>query len=162
MIESKNANLTGVPLPGQDFSYDGFPVSNAVAYSISKHSTNLVSPFAEPPTFTPFNTDKLKNAILRIGEAIKKFPNKQVWAAEMRDGNIVLYVGDYGNVNASACLGAIKGSNASKRDPAFVNATMAEYDAEYIRRGESPQFTQAIKQQTKSKSLLSRIKNYLK
>jgi hypothetical protein len=137
-IEAKDGRLTGAPIPGAQYTYDGVPVSNAAAYSMS--TGNFASPFASDSRFVAFNTDKLRNAILRAAEEIKKNPKKQVWAIEMHDGEVALYVGDYGNVNAHVVIGAIKDTNAAKRDPAFVNATMAEYDAEYIRRGQPPQF----------------------
>jgi len=128
----------GSLLPGQ--AYSGYPVTSAVAYGMSHGGGCMASPFAEQPKFVPFNNGKLGNAILRAAEAIKKNPEAQVWAVEMHDGEIALYVGDYGNVGAHIALGALAGSNAANRDLAFANATMKEYEEIYISRGQKPPF----------------------
>ena len=139
-IESKDAKLTGAPMPEQQFSYTGHPVSSAVAYGMSQGNSNIISPFSDAPIYKPYNTKLLREAVLRAAKAIIENPDKKVWSVQTRDGMITLFVGDYGNVNASLHLGAIEGTNAAKADPAYVNGTMADYNAVNRERGKPEEY----------------------
>lgn len=142
-IESKGAHLSGAPMPDARYTYERHPVSNAVAYSMSSGNSGLVSPFADNPTYAPYNTKLLRAAILRAAKAIIENPKKEVWTVETRDGRIELFVGDYGNVNARVSLGFIRGTMAEKSDPAFANGTMADYNEVYRNRGEPEPYPDA-------------------
>lgn len=101
---------------------------------------SLVSPFSDSPSYTPYNTKLLREAILRAAKAIVEHPDKAVWTVQMREGEIALFVGDYGNVNASVSLGAISGTEAASRDLDYVNATMTDYNEVNRSRGKPDLF----------------------
>lgn len=140
-IDAKNGKLTGAPVVGAQYTYDGFPVSNAAAYSMS--GAQMASPFAAEPKFVPFNNGLIGKAILRAADAIRKNPDKQVWAVELHNGEIALFVGDYGNVKAHVFIGAIGGSRAAELDPAFVNGTMADHNEVARSRGQPDPYPNA-------------------
>lgn len=143
-IESKNARLSGASMQNQKFTYEGYPVSNAAAYTLSHAKSNgnmnIVSPFSDSPSYKPYNTKLLREAILSAAKAIVEHPDKDVWTVQMHDGEIALYVGDYGNVDASVSLGAILGTGAASKDMDFVNGTMADYNEVYKSRGKPEMF----------------------
>lgn len=151
-VESKNAKLSGASMQNQKFTYEGYPVSNAAAYALShtndtRSSSNagiLISPFSNSPSYKPYNNKLLREAILKAAKAIIAHPDKAVWTVQMNDGEIALYVGDYGNVNASVSLGAISGTDAASLDLDYVNATAIDYNEVNRSRGK-PDFFLGVK-----------------
>lgn len=146
-IESKNAQLSGAPIEGQKYTYDGYPVSNAVAYSMSHQNKTddshslLVSPFSDHPSYKPYNNRFLREAVLRAAKAIIENPDKDVWTVQTYNGEIELFVGNYGNVNASVSLGAIIGTDAEKYDLEFANASLADANEIYKSRGKTEMYS---------------------
>lgn len=142
-IESKNAKLSSASIQNQNFTYEGYPISNAAAYALSHANSSgniVVSSFSDSPSYKPYNTKLLREAILRAAKAIVEHPDKAVWTVQMRDGKIALFVGDYGNVNASVSLGAISGTDAASSDLDYVNATMTDYNEVNRSRGKPDLF----------------------
>lgn len=85
------------------------------------------SGFAKNRSYTPYNNEFLRGAVLRFAEAIKCDPKARVWSVERSSGEVVLYIGNYGNVRAEVSLGEVKNSASSTRLE-YINKEASEKD----------------------------------
>lgn len=123
--------LQGAPQPGAQFAMAGVPVTSAVAYGMS-HSSNMMSPFAADPEFIAFNSSALARQMRRFAEAVRKNPDAPIYVCQMHQGDIQIFLGQYGNCKSSVSLGAVKGTRAINQAE-MANLTMAEMKAKGVK-----------------------------